>query len=265
MEPVGANDAAESGVVDCCSDGGNLLFTCTEEHGALENSRLVVVRRNLEKDQHVRQVFQQELSQVKDLLVSTSKETTYAIQGACGALSSLDKPRAESVIAHDASIDDLTTDLDELSIAILARQQPVARDLRVVVSALRMSANLERMGDLAKHIAQVVTYLDGPLAAGTAIPDIFAQMAEHVIDQSEQVTRLLETEDVEIAHRISEDDDLIDDLHAKVFDITLAGGWTLDATQTVNVTLTNRYFERFADHAVRVAEKMVYLSTGDWS
>lgn len=213
----------------------------------------------------MREVFQQELTQVKDLLVATSKEVTYAIQGATTALAGLDAPLAESVIAHDAAIDSLTTDLDELSIAILARQQPVARDLRVVVSALRMSANLERMGDLAKHIAQVVTYLDAPLGGGTEVATVFASMAENVLDLSEQVTRLLETEDVEIARRIAADDDVVDGLHARIFEITLAPEWRGGRDDEVNITLTNRYFERFADHAVRIAEKMEYLATGDWS
>ncbi len=213
----------------------------------------------------MREVFQQELSQVKDLLVSTSKEVNYAIQGATTALATLDIPLAESVIAHDQAIDALTADLDELSITILAKQQPVARDLRVVVSALRMSANLERMGDLAKHIAQVVTYLDKPLGHDTEIVDVFAQMSESVLDLAEQVTRLFETEDIEIARRISADDDIVDAHHAHIFDITLALEWAGDRDETVNITLTNRYIERFADHAVRIAEKIEYLATGDWS
>lgn len=213
----------------------------------------------------MREVFQKELSQVKDLLVSTSKEVTYAIQGATTALATLDIPLAESVIAHDKAIDALTADLDELAITILARQQPVARDLRVVVSALRISANLERMGDLAKHIAQVATYQSMPLGHGTEVVEVFQQLTENVIDLSEQVNRLLETEDVEIARRIAEDDDIVDALHATIFDLTLAPEWQGDLSETVNITLANRYFERFADHAVRIAEKIEYLATGDWS
>lgn len=213
----------------------------------------------------MREVFQQELSQVKDLLVATSKEVSYAIQGATTALTTLDRPLAESVIAHDKAIDALANDLDELSITILAKQQPVARDLRVVVSALRMSANLERMGDLAKHIAQVSTYIDHPLGEGTEVAEIFSQAAENVIDLSEQITRLLETEDIEIARRIAHDDDIVDALHARVFEITLAPEWQSTHAEAVNITLTNRYFERFADHAVRIGEKIEYLATGDWS
>lgn len=215
---------------------------------------------------HVREVFQQELSQVKDLLVSTSKEVTYAIQGATSALLNADLPLAESVITHDKAIDSLTTDLDELLITILAKQQPVARDLRVVLSALRISANLERMGDLAKHIARIATYYpEGRLGENTGLYEIFAEFTENVVDLSEQVTRLLETEDVAIAQRIAHDDDIVDSIHARVFEITLADDWKGSRRDTVNITLANRFFERFADHAVRISEKMEYLATGDWN
>lgn len=213
----------------------------------------------------MREVFQKELGQLKELLVVTSKEVSYAIQGATGAFATFDVPLAESVIAHDDAIDRLTADLDELSITILVKQAPVARDLRIVVSALRISANLERMGDLAAHIAKIVTLLEKPLDHTPEVTDAFAQLSESVLDLAEQVTRLLETEDSAIAERIIADDDAIDALHARIFELTLSPEYEGDRKELINITLANRFFERFADHAVRVAEKIEYLGTGEWN
>lgn len=111
----------------------------------------------------MREIFDAELKQLGDDLVAMSRRVEHAITAAGEALLHQDLSLAEQVIADDLAIDALERDLDERCILLLAQQQPVATDLRVVVSALRMSATLERMGDLARHVAQVA-------AAGTPVP-----------------------------------------------------------------------------------------------
>jgi len=103
----------------------------------------------------MREVFHQSLEDVQNRLVEISGMVTTAIEKATTAFKTSDVALAEEVIAADAEIDDKAHELDEIAIEIMARQQPVARDLRIVVMALRVSASLERMGDIAEHIAQL--------------------------------------------------------------------------------------------------------------
>ena len=212
----------------------------------------------------MRAVFQQELAEVQDRLVEISELVLDSIRDATTAFNTADVALADKVIAADPTIDELAVELDELSIEILYRQSPVARDLRIVVSALRMSASLERMGDLARHIAQLTRRRFPEHVAPENLRDTFTQMASHDIHIAELLEQLLRTQDVSVAERLIQGDDAVDRLHASVFDTVLSPEWHGEAEQTVDVTLASRFFERFGDHAASIAKKVQYLSTGDW-
>ena len=212
----------------------------------------------------MRKVFQEELTEVQQRLIGLSTEVVSAIEKAVEAFNGSNIHLAEDVIDGDERIDEAAVDLDELSITILARQQPVAKDLRTVVSALRMSASIERMGDLAGHIAQLARYRFPESVVPNELREAFTRMGELVIEVAHRVPVLLETEDLDIARQITEKDDEVDSLHRQVFETVLAPGWTGSPADTVDVTLASRYHERFADHAVLIAQKVVYLATGDW-
>ncbi len=155
-------------------------------------------------------------------------------------------------------------ELDELAINILARQQPVARDLRIVVSALRISASLERMGDMSEHIAQLARYRFPDKVVPKSLRPTFTEMGQLDVEIARKLVELLKTEDVAIAEQIRNEDDRIDALHLSVFDKVLGETWKGQAVDTVDATLASRYHERFADHAVSIAKKVQYLATGDW-
>lgn len=212
----------------------------------------------------MREVFQQELADVQDRLVRTADLVADAIDKATTAFNTQDVALAESVIADDHLIDELALGLDELAINILARQQPVARDLRIVVSALRISASLERMGDMADHIAQLSRYRFPEKVVPKALRPTFKEMGRLDIAIARKLTRLLESEDPLLAEEIRNDDDRIDELHLSVFDQVLGETWKGAANDTVDATLASRYHERFADHAVSISKKVQYLQTGDW-
>ena len=212
----------------------------------------------------MREVFQQELADVQDRLVRTADLVADAIDKATTAFTTQDVALAESVIADDHLIDELARDLDELAINILARQQPVARDLRIVVSALRISASLERMGDMAEHIAQLARYRFPEKVVPKSLRPTFKEMGRLDIAIARKLTRLLESEDPLLAEEIRNDDDRIDELHLSVFDQVLGETWKGAANDTVDATLASRYHERFADHAVSISKKVQYLQTGDW-
>ncbi|MFE1644362.1 phosphate signaling complex protein PhoU [Microbacterium sp. P01] len=213
----------------------------------------------------MRELFHQTLEDVQARLVEISELVTIAIDKATRAFGTSDVALAEEVIADDSIIDEKAVALDELAIEILARQQPVARDLRVVVTALRVSASLERMGDIAEHIAQLTRMRFPERAIPKGLKGTFTKMGELDVAVAHKLTELLKTQDLELAEEIRNDDDAIDDLHVSVFEKVLSDSWQGETGATVDATLASRYHERFADHAVSVAKKVVYLATGDWT
>jgi len=212
----------------------------------------------------MREVFQQELREVQDRLVEISTLVAGSIERATESFNESNVTLAETVIADDQKIDALAAELDEHAIQILARQNPVARDLRIVVSALRISASLERMGDMAEHIAQLARYRFPEKVVPKGLRSTFREMGALDVEIAKKLTELLRTEDVAIAEDTRNEDDKVDALHLSVFDKVLGETWKGGAVDTVDATLASRYHERFADHAVSIAKKVQYLATGDW-
>jgi phosphate transport system protein len=213
----------------------------------------------------MREVFHQSLEDVQARLVEIAELVTVAIDKATQAFGTSDVGLAEEVIEADDVIDEKAVALDELAIEILARQQPVARDLRIVVSALRMSASLERMGDIAEHIAQLTRMRFPDRAIPKGLKSTFLKMGRLDVEAARQLTELLRTQDGDLIEAIRSADDELDDLHVAVFEKVLSDSWQGEAAATVDATLASRYHERFGDHAVSVAKKVAYLSTGDWT
>lgn len=213
----------------------------------------------------MREVFHQSLEDVQGRLVEIAELVTVAIDKATRAFGTSDVALAEEVIESDAVIDEKAIALDELAIEILARQQPVARDLRIVVSALRMSASLERMGDIAEHIAQLTRMRFPERAIPKGLKSTFLKMGQLDVEAARQLAELLRTQDLTYIDPIRNADDQLDELHLSVFEKVLSDSWQGEAAATVDATLASRYHERFADHAVSVAKKVLYLSTGEWT
>lgn len=211
----------------------------------------------------MRAIFDQELGQIGDDLLQMSKHVAEAIGNASQALVTGDLELAERVIQADAKVDELERALDERCIMLLARQQPVATDLRIIVSSLRMSSSIERMGDLARHIAQVVRLRYPEAALPESAKHVFNDLAAAAIKVANDIVELLESHDLQLASAVERDDDVLDQLHTETFKITLAESWPGSTAQTVDVTLLARFFERFGDHAVSVARRITYLVTGD--
>ncbi|QYI96602.1 phosphate signaling complex protein PhoU [Curtobacterium flaccumfaciens pv. flaccumfaciens] len=213
----------------------------------------------------MREVFQQELQDVQERLTEIAGLVESAITRATQAFSDSDVALAEEVIADDEKIDLAANSLDEIAIDILARQAPVARDLRVVVTALRVSSSLERMGDMAEHIAQLARQRFPEKVVPKGLRSTFKEMGRHDVAMAQKLTRLLATEDIALSAEIRDEDDAVDELHASVFDFVLGEAWKGGPIYTVDATLASRYHERFADHAVSIAKKVEYLATGDWT
>lgn len=212
----------------------------------------------------MREVFQQELREVQERLIGIAELVADSIEKAVRSFNESDVRIAEEVITDDDAIDAAAISLDELAITILARQQPVARDLRIVVSALRISASLERMGDMSTHIAQLARYRFPDRVVPKSLRGTFTEMGAQDVKIARMLVELLRTEDIAIAEQIRNEDDRVDALHLSVFDKVLGEKWKGETVDTVDATLASRYHERFADHAVSISKKVHYLATGDW-
>ncbi|MCK6212452.1 phosphate signaling complex protein PhoU [Georgenia sp. EYE_87] len=211
----------------------------------------------------MREIFKQEMEQLGGDLLTMAKHMSSAIEKATKALETADLTLAEEVIDADRQIDEIEQSLDEQGVSLLARQQPVATDLRVVVSAMRLSATIERMGDLARHVAYVARGRYPEVAATGRTREILHQMGEQAVKVARQVVELLESRDLNLAERIEADDDVLDRLHRESFQVVLDDDEQLTRQQLVDAVLLGRYLERFGDHGVSVARRVSFLVTGD--
>lgn len=212
----------------------------------------------------VREIFQSQLQEVQQRLVEIAEDTARIIERATKAFGTSDVVLADEAIALSELTSEKAAALDELAIRILAKQSPVARDLRVLVSALRISASLERMGALAGHIAAIARYRFPGAAVPATLKPTFDEMGNLDVSLAKQLVQLLKTTDADFAREIQAQDARVDELHRHVFDVVLGDDWKENAMFTVDVTLASRYHERFADHVVDISTKVSYLTTGEW-
>lgn len=210
----------------------------------------------------MREVFQQELREVQERLVQLAVRVASMIGEATEAFAAGDALSAESVIEQGEEVDRLAFELDEITIDILARQQPVASDLRLMVGALRMGGSLERMSDLAQHIAQLARYRYPESAIPQGLRKTFGKMASIDVAMAGLLVTLLETQDERIITEIRDLDDALDELHAKVFEKVLSDRTQATTSGVVDATLASRYHERFGDHAVHITKQMHYFLRG---
>lgn len=211
----------------------------------------------------MRQVFHDELEQIATDLVDLSDLVSTAIRQSTDALLGADVQLADQVIEADQVIDARRNDLDARSIDLLARQAPVASDLRTVVASMRMSGDLERMGDLARHVAQVARMRYPEHAVPEELHQVFEQMGQIAESIVGRVGSVIESQDLDEAHGIEQIDDELDRLHRDMFALLAEGAWQHGTTSAVDIALLSRYYERFGDHAVTVARRVVFLVTGE--
>jgi phosphate transport system protein len=210
----------------------------------------------------MRQAYHEELTAVTDRLVRMTDAVEIAITSAAESLLATDLALAEQVISADQMVDDLRDELDDKVVGLLAQQQPVATELRTVVAAMRMAEDIERMGDLALHIAKL-TRLRYP---GPVVPDPlrvdFATMGTIAQRLTTRLRGVIADLDPDGAHDLDRDDDEMDRLHRKHFTTMSGPTWTFGVEAAVDVTLASRYFERYADHSVKAARRVHYMVTG---
>jgi phosphate transport system protein len=209
-------------------------------------------------------IFQNELADVQSRLIGLAENAQSIMDKASRAFLNSDVTLADEALALAGTNETKALDLDELVIKVLSTQSPVARDLRILVSALRMSASLERMGSLSSHVAAIARYRYPGSAIPTSLRQTFEDMARIDLELVGKAITLLQNTDLDLVREIQARDEAVDRLHRKVFDVVLNPEWKENAMYTVDVTLASRYFERFADHVVDISSKVSFLQTGEW-
>ncbi|TWE11624.1 phosphate signaling complex protein PhoU [Rudaeicoccus suwonensis] len=210
----------------------------------------------------MRDAFHEDLDKISDDLVEMTTMVGTAMSRATTALLEARLADAESVIASDDDIDALRRQIDDRAVDLLARQQPVATDLRMVVTAMHMNSDIERMGDLARHIAKVARMRYPESAVPEPLRQTIVEMAQVAGRLVQMTGAAIADKDVHSAIEIGRVDDEMDELHRKVFAALLGQDWSHGMEAAVDTTLIGRYYERFGDHAVAVANRIVYLVTG---
>jgi len=213
----------------------------------------------------IRSVFQDELDGVSQSLVDLTDMVAVSISKATESILNCDLKLAEEVIASDDTIDDFQHALDARIIDIIARQQPVASDLRALVTALRMSADLERMGDMSHHVAKITRLRHPDAAIPTELIASFKQMGEAAEKIARKTGSVIASRDTEVALQVEKDDDEMDKLHRLLIGTLVDPNWKHGVESAIDLTLLGRYYERFADHAVSVSRRVYYLVTGKFA
>jgi phosphate transport system protein len=211
----------------------------------------------------MREAYFDQLDSIVDDLVAMTHEVQTAVSRSTQALLTADADVAERVISDDADVDAAREKIEERCFELLALQQPVATDLRMIVAALRMVADLERMGDLSVHVAKVARLRVPEVAIpGELVPTIerMAAVAERMVGQAASV---IAERDVEGALALEASDEEMDQLRRSSFRTMLADDWAYGVEPAIDIALLGRYYERIADHAVSLARRVVYLVTGE--
>ncbi|MDQ2707697.1 MAG: phosphate signaling complex protein PhoU [Actinomycetota bacterium] len=210
----------------------------------------------------MREAYQNRLDGLADELADMCDTVAVAMRDATDALLNADLTLAEQVITGDLRIDELRDRAQEDAFGLLALQAPVATDLRVVVAAIHASGDLERMGDLALHVAKVARRRHPASVLPEQVAPYFAEMGRVACALATKAADVIRVRDVERAHELESDDDEMDDLHKHMFTVMMGREWTHGVAAAVDATLLARFYERYADHAVAVARRTIYVVTG---
>ena len=211
----------------------------------------------------MRDAYFDQLDSIVDDLVTMTHEVQEAVARATEALLTANAEIAEKVISDDAAIDAARERVENKSFELLALQQPVASDLRMLVAALRMVADLERMGDLSVHVAKVARLRVPQVAVPEEMVPTIERMAMVAEKMGGTVAGIIAERDVDGARKLEEDDEEMDQLRASSFRLMLDDDWAHGVEPAVDIALLGRYYERIADHAVSLARRLVYLVTGE--
>jgi phosphate transport system protein len=210
----------------------------------------------------MRTAYHEQLAALTEQLGEMCGLAGVAMERATQSLLQADLVLAEQVITDHDQIAAMSVRAEEAAFVLLALQAPVAGDLRAIVSSIQIVADIDRMGALALHVAKIARRRHPQHVLPEEVNGYFAEMGRVAVDLGASAQEVLVTRDPERAARIREDDDAMDDLHRHLFSVLMDKEWKHGVTAAVDVTLLSRFYERFADHAVEVARRVIFQVTG---
>jgi phosphate transport system protein len=210
----------------------------------------------------MRDIYHDELDDIGKRIIEMTKLVAVAMDKATDALLDANVSLAEQVMTDDRNVDALRAELEERTFQLIAQQQPVATDLRVLISTIHLAADLERMGDLAHHVAKIARLRYPDSAVPDEARDVISQMGEVARSLVHKVADVVDGRDIALAEEIEAEDDSMDALRRKLFTLVLSPTWPRGTEAAIDLTLLGRYYERYADHAVAVARHTIYIVTG---
>jgi phosphate transport system protein len=213
----------------------------------------------------MRTAYHEQLENLTNRLGEMCGLAGVAMERATQALLQADLVLAEQVISDHEQIATMSQEAEEQAFIVLALQSPVAGDLRAVVSSIQIVADVDRMGALALHVAKIARRRHPQHALPEEVNGYFAEMGRLAVELGNTAQEVLLTHDPERAARIQEEDDAMDDLHRHLFSVMMDRDWKHGVTAAVDVTLLSRFYERFADHAVEVARRVIFQVTGHYA
>ena len=209
----------------------------------------------------MRNRFDEQLFELNREIIEMGAMCEEAIASAAKALSTGDMKLAAKVCENSSAIDQMERDIEGRCMKLLLHQQPVARDLRQISAALKMITDMERIGDQAEDIAEIVTFLNGHTMEGM---ELIEEMARATIEMVMSSVDAFVKKDVELAEKVIAQDDIVDDYFSKVKCgiITLIAENSADGEFALDLLMISKYFERIGDHATNIAEWVIYSVTG---
>jgi phosphate transport system protein len=206
--------------------------------------------------------MQDELNRISSSLVIMAKAVREAMRQASTALLAADHTLAQQVTVRDAEIDVLYRVVEDRVYDLVARRHPVADELRSVMTSLQVAADLDRMGELAVHVARAALRRHPSPAVAPELTHLFRAMAAVADELAAKIVAALADRNPVLAAQLDSDDDAMDELHSRLFSVMLSPDWPLGVEAAVDGALLGRYYERYADHAVNVGHHVLSLTAG---
>jgi phosphate transport system protein len=210
----------------------------------------------------MRETFRAELDSLIEDLARAARLAGQMMTNASTALSQADLGLAELVISEEGDIKALCEDMDQRCVKLLVLQAPVATDLRMVVAAMHAVGDVQRMCNLAQHIAKIARMKHPAVPIPDDVRPVFARMGVLATGLAQDAAAAIESQDPLSAQRLAQADDEVDALRRRIFRILFSEDWSHGVEPAVDAALIGRYYERFADHAVAIARQVSFLVTG---
>lgn len=210
----------------------------------------------------MRTAYREQMNRFTHDLLVMSDLVRNTMASASEALLEVDLAKAEKVVSSIDVIEELRAKCEAAAFELLALEGPVARDLRQVVSGIYIVEDLARMAALSVHVGKLARRRHPQPAVPDEIKPYVEEMARQAINSASKIKDVLINTDVSQATELAAEDDAVDDIHRHLFILTTQREWKYSTREAVDLTLISRYLERFSDHAVSIASRVVYMVTG---